>query len=240
MIEIARIEAVGLLWQYSPLLRGAARTLGYMIDNGPIPLTPRKALTRRFVEWAVEVFDWPGFSVAELYAVNKVLNEADFPPLVVLHDLLVSAKLARHYKGSLIITKHGRTLANAPAQLWQLLVDVLLCHTDHGRYMRYHFAFEADWSRVLDVLNIVAHEGASEAEICAILLGVDEADVRRDHVTGLVFYMFVLRPLSWAGLLAEARASSDPRAETVFVKTPLWPLAWRFPSDELLPKILIH
>lgn len=240
MIEISRIEAVGLLWQHSPLLRGAARTLEYMIDNGPIPLTPRKALTRRFVQWAAEVFDWPGFSVAELYAVNKVLNEADFPPLVVLHELLVSTKLARHYKDTLVITKQGRALANAPSQLWQLLVDVLLWQTDHGRYMRHHFAFDADWLQVLEVLNVAAHEGASEVEICAELLGIDEAEVRRDFVTGLVFYMFVLRPLSWAGLLAEARADSSLRAETMFVKTPLWPLAWRFASDELLPKIIVH
>ena len=240
MIEISRIEAVGLLWQHSPLLRGAARTLGYMIDNGPIPLTPRQALTRRFVEWAAEVFDWPGFTVAELYAVNKVLNEADFPPLVVLHELLVSAKLARHYNGTLVITKQGRALANAPSQLWQLLVDVLLWQTDHGRSMRHHFAFDADWSQVLEVLNVAAHEGASRVEICAELLGIDEADMRRDYVTGLVFYMFVLRPLSWAGLLAEARPDSGLPAETMFVKTPLWPLAWRFASDELLPKIIVH
>lgn len=240
MIEISRIEAVSLLWQHSPLLRGATRTLGYMIDHGPIPLTPRKALTRRFVEWAAEVFAWPGFTAGELYAVNKVLNEADFPPLAVLHELLVSAKLARHYKGALTITQQGRALARAPSQLWQLLVDVLLWQTDHGRYMRHHFTFEADWSHVLEVLNVAAHEGASEVEICAELLGLEQADVRRDHVTALVLYMFVLRPLSWAGLLAEARAGAGPRTETIFVKTPLWPLAWRFASDQLLPKIMVH
>ena len=37
---------------------------------------------------------------ADLFAVNKVLNEIDFGPLMDLHDLMIALKIGRHYKGS--------------------------------------------------------------------------------------------------------------------------------------------
>lgn len=43
----------------SPLLRGAQLTLDYIETNGPIGLTPLKALKRYFVQWAAEAFAWP-------------------------------------------------------------------------------------------------------------------------------------------------------------------------------------
>lgn len=85
-------------------------TLRHLARTGPIGLTPSRALKRYFVAWAAEAFNWPGYTADELYAINKVLNEHDFSPLVVLHDLLLAAKLARHRKGFLHITKLGKDL----------------------------------------------------------------------------------------------------------------------------------
>jgi hypothetical protein len=78
---------------HSPMLKAALLTLGYIEANGPIWLTPSKALKRYFVEWAAEEFSWPYYTAPELYDMNKVLNERDFMPLVVLHDVLVATKL---------------------------------------------------------------------------------------------------------------------------------------------------
>ena len=93
MIGILSPEAENLAVEISPLLRAALLTLEYMEVNGSIGLTPSKALKRYFVEWAAEAFAWPKYTAADLYSFNKVLNEIDFPPLVVLHDLLVGLKL---------------------------------------------------------------------------------------------------------------------------------------------------
>ena len=106
---LASAIEIELALQHSPLLRAALHTLGYIEANGPIALTASKAFKRYFVEWAAEVFEWPYFTVADLHAVNKVLNEQDFLPLVVLHDLPIATKLARHYKGHLALTNQGRT-----------------------------------------------------------------------------------------------------------------------------------
>lgn len=95
---------------HSPLLKGALLTLAYIETNGPIDLTPSKALKRYFVESAAEAFSWPHYTAEELYYLNKVLNEADFVPLMMVHDLLISLKLARHQKGAMHIAKLGKQL----------------------------------------------------------------------------------------------------------------------------------
>ena len=51
-----------------------------------------------------------GHSEAELFRVNKVLNEIDFPPLMDIHGLLIALKIGRHYKGSFRLTKAGQSL----------------------------------------------------------------------------------------------------------------------------------
>jgi len=62
-------------------------------QEGPIGLTKTKAFKRTFVHWAAENFDWPGRSYDELFRYNKVLNEYEFPPLELLHFLLIALKL---------------------------------------------------------------------------------------------------------------------------------------------------
>jgi hypothetical protein len=98
MIQFTQIADDNQSLALSPLLRGAQLTLEYIEANGPIGLTPLKALKRYFVQWAAEAFAWPFYGPEDLYYLNKVLNEQDFPPLMVLHDVLLSAKLVRHAK----------------------------------------------------------------------------------------------------------------------------------------------
>ena len=229
-----------LVWRYSPILRGAIRTLNYLVENGPIGLTPTKALKRYFVEWAAEVFEWPGFEPADLYAVNKVLNEQDFPPLVMLHDLLLNTRLARHHKGHLTVTRLGRALLREPTRLWSLLLNELLFHTDHGRYMREPYRFDGDWEMILDIINLEAHLGASEDQICAALININEEEIRRDYVLSSIIYMYVLRPLTWSGLLSEVASGSGLAREYIYLKTPLWAAALDLPSDALLPAQALH
>lgn len=107
----------------SPLLRGARLTLEYIEANGPIGLTPLKALKRYFVQWAAEAFAWPFYGPEDLYYLNKVLNEQDFPPLMVLHDVLLSAKLVRHAKAQCIAQSSANSSRPRPGsygQFWPI------------------------------------------------------------------------------------------------------------------------
>jgi hypothetical protein len=226
---------------HSPMLRAALLTFEYIEARGPIELTPSKALKRYFVAWAAEAFAWPNYTAADLYAANKVLNEQDFPPLVVLHDLLLSTKLARHYQGSLQLTKLGKDLGSKPGELWLLLTRHLLFLTDHSQYSRFDGQFTRDWLTHLNAINVEAELGISEAELCATLYGGEASYYRREgYQRGLELYLHVLRPLCWVGLLAEHITGRGLQRSELFFKTPLWAAALRLPSDEQVARPTLH
>lgn len=214
------------------MLKAALLILGYIEANGPIGLTPLKALKRYFVAWAAEEFNWPHYTAAELYHMNKVLNEPDFPPLMVLHDVLLSAKLVRHYKGAMHITKLGKQLKSHPAVLWTLLAHHLLHVLDHGQYTRYGDQLDGDWGILLGVINQEAQVAVTEERLCAALFGVSEKEMLLDHRFTSMLYINVLRPLCWAGLLEERRAGRGLERTRHFVKTPLWAAALPFEPTE--------
>ncbi len=84
MIEFRALPSDHPDLSHSPLLRAALLTLGYAREHGSIGLTKTDAFKRVFVYWAVEHFQWPGKTAAEMFRFNKVVNEFEFPPLEVL------------------------------------------------------------------------------------------------------------------------------------------------------------
>jgi hypothetical protein len=206
----------------SPLLRAALLTLNHLQEVGPIGLTQAKALKRYFVTWAAEAFDWPYYSAEDLFEMNKVLNEGDFPPLMVLHELLLSAKLARHRKGHLHITAAGKAVAERPGQLWPILAEHMLEVLDHSQYTRFGDRLEGDWNLFLNIVNLEAESGVREDAFCAHLLGMDEEAIRLDYMLTPVIYAHILRPLTWLGLLHETRYGEPYPTERMFTKTALW------------------
>ncbi len=57
-----------------------------------------------------------------MFRFNKVINEYEFPPLEVLHFLLISLRLGRHFKGEFRLTKRGAELAETPGRLFAELI----------------------------------------------------------------------------------------------------------------------
>jgi len=99
----------------SPLIRGVLKTAEYIEANGGIGLTKSGAFNRKFVHWAAAEFDWPGYSEEELFRINKVLNEWDFPPVEDIHALLKGLKLGRYYKGKFLLTRLEKSWRPNPA-----------------------------------------------------------------------------------------------------------------------------
>lgn len=125
MIEFRQLPDDHPYLQLSPLLRAASLTLRYVQEHGPIGLTKTKAFKRVFVHWAAEHFNWPGRSYEDLMRYSKVLNEYDFPPLELVHFLLVQLKLGRHYKGEFHLTKRGSELAQSLGKLFAELIQMI-------------------------------------------------------------------------------------------------------------------
>ena len=96
---------------HSPMLRAALLTLRYAQENGVIGLNKTMAFKRVFVHWAVEYFVCPGKGAEEMFRYSRVINEYEFPPLEVLHYLLLTLRLGRHFKGEFRLTKRGSELA---------------------------------------------------------------------------------------------------------------------------------
>lgn len=225
---------------YSPLLRAALLTLQYADENGSIGLTQSKAFKRVFVHWAAEHFDWPGMSHEELFRYNKVLNEFDFPPLELLHFLLVELKLGRHSKGEFRLTKRGREISQSPAQLFAKLIPFYVLNIDHSSFNRYDEWPFGNWDVWLNVMNLEIDQGATVEHLLSTFYGeLSEAEEARWR--GLaVFLSCVLRPLEWAGLLAANKADKDVQQERHYFKTPLWRSALELDLDDELSPISQH
>ncbi|MEY9772145.1 hypothetical protein ABIA14_004486 [Sinorhizobium fredii] len=56
----------------------------------------------------------PGYTSEDLYNMNKVLNEADMPPLWAVRDMLSHLKLLRRKKDAPLPTKRGRDFRARP------------------------------------------------------------------------------------------------------------------------------
>ena len=233
MIEFRVLPNDNAVMAHSPLLRAAQLTLQYTQDHGSIPLTPSKAFKRVFVHWAAEHFDWPNMGYDDLFSVNKVLNEYDFPPLELVHFLLIELKLARHYKGQFKITKRGLELLANPSQLLNTLLPFYIFNIDHSAYSRSGEQALGTWDVWFNVLNVEAENTATELELYEVFYG-KLSDAPMAWRATSAFYSCVLRPMRWAGLLLDHKDQGSKRSEAVYLKTPLWPAWLQLDTDDIV------
>lgn len=226
---------------HSPLLRAAVLTLRHVQDHGPISLTKTKAFKRVFVRWAAEHFDWPGRSHDDLLRYHKVLNEADFPPLELLHFLLIHLKLGRHYKGEFRLTKRGADLAQSPGRLFDALIPYYVLNIDHAAYSRFDDRPMGAWDIWLNVINVEADQGCSERDLYAAFYG-DGADWDNAGWRNIAaFSSCVLLPLEWSGLIVMPQEDTgDTRHVHHVFKTPLWRSALKLDTDDMLDPVQMH
>lgn len=221
------------------MVRAVEKTFGYVAEHGAIGLTTSKAFKRHFVHWAAAEFDWPGSSERELFSVNKVLNEVDFPALMDVRDLMIALKIGRHYKGRFQLTKAGRSLVGRPGRLFGIITPFYLFEVDHARFARVRTRPIGNWDIFLNVLNVEAEDGISGAEISRKLYGEPDTGSGFSHALSSL-YVQVLRPLCWTGLLQEQLTKGISVAGIVFIKTPLWRIALRLNTDDFLKPAVRH
>lgn len=225
---------------HSPLLRGALLILQYAQKQGSIGLTETKAFKRVFVHWAVEHFDWPGNSADEMFRYNKVINEYEFPPFEVLHYLLISLRLGRHFKGEFRLTRRGAELAQAPGCLFAELIPYFVLQVDHASYSRFDERPFGKWDVWLNVITVEADHGTTEAALFKTFYG----EPQDWHTAGwremAVFSSFVLRPLEWAGLLYETREDGEGKQLYHVFKTPLWRSVLNLDSNDMLRQVSLQ
>lgn len=237
MIEFRYISDDEPALAFSPLLRGLLKTFDYLSEHGSIGLTQSKAFKRNFVHWAASQFDWPGLREADLFTVNKVLNEQDFMPLSDIHFLLTTLKIGRHYKGQFKLTKAGSELRAQPGRLFGIITPFYLFEIDHAAWSRLpDNRLVGNWDLFLNIINVEAEAGVTGAELRRVLYGDPQPSQfpRYDETMGAL-YTQVLRPLVWTGLLHETRPDKSYRIrDSVFSKTPLWRAALKLETDSIV------
>ncbi|MDV6224846.1 hypothetical protein R2G56_00980 [Nitratireductor aquimarinus] len=225
---------------HSPLLRAALLTMQYAQKHGTIGLTKTKSFKRAFVHWAVEHFDWPGKSAEEMFRYNKVINEYEFPPLEVLHYMLISLRLGRHFKGEFQLTKQGAHLGEDAGRLFAKLIPYFLFQIDHASYARLDERPFGEWDIWMNVINVEADHGTTEAALFETFYGEPEDW----HTVGwrdmAAFSSCVFRPLEWAGLLTETRDDGVGKHVCHVFKTPLWRSALKLDTDDMLRPISVQ
>ena len=243
MIEFRHVSDDEPALAFSPLLRGFQKTFSYLQEHGTIGLTQSKGFKRNFVHWAAAEFDWPGHTEADLFSVNKVLNEQDFMPLGDIHFLLTTLKMGRHYKGQFKLTKAGTELIGQPGRLFGIITPYYLFEINHTGYTRFSDGpLLGNWDMFMNILNVEAEDGITGADLRRTLYGEPELGPgpRYDDILGSL-YLNVLRPLCWAGLLQENRAKGLLRTrESTFTKTPLWKAALRLETDGMVSGATHH
>jgi len=225
---------------YSPLLRAALLTLQYAQEHGAIGLTKTNAFKRVFVHWAVEHFEWPGKSAEEMFRYNKVINEYEFSPLEVLHFLLISLRLGRHFKGEFRLTKLGAELAHSPGRLFTELIPFYVFEIDHASYARFDDRPFGKWDVWMNVINVEADHGTTERALFVAFYGEEQDWDTAGWREMAAFSSFVLRPLEWAGLLMENREERAGKHVHHVFKTPLWRSALKLDTDEMLYPISVQ
>ena len=241
MIEFRQIEDGNPALAHSPMVRALERTFAYIAENGGIGLTPSKAFKRVFVHWAAREFDWPGYTEEDLFAINKVLNEIDFGPLMDLHDMMIALKIGRHYKGQFKLTKAGQGLVGHPGRVFGIVTPFYLFEVNHARFSRFDDeSVLGNWDVFLNVLNVETEDGATGADLRRVLFGEPDLAGGFDDVLSSL-YIQVLRPLCWTGLLEENRAKGLLRTrESTFTKTPLWRAALKLETDSMVRQATRH
>lgn len=213
--------------QASPMCINTMKLLRYAEQNGGIQITKLGNFYRKCVEWSAEEFQWPGYEPAELYAVNKVLNEPDFPPLFLTHEILLNTRLIRHYKGQAKLTKAGSAMIGRYADLQVTLTEYMLrspigdnpqanalfWNLEH--FMRVIGNRLGDWTTVADFseliipMDLFPSRGSISGRFEACLFVANE----------------IVRPLSWLGLVDDGCLKQKPHVrieERLIRKTALF------------------
>jgi hypothetical protein len=153
------------------------------------------------------------------------MNADNFPPLILIHELLQHHKLVRHYKKSMRLTKTGQKLREDIQALYKLVIPSYLFDVDHMAFSRMNEAPLGHWDIWINVLHLAADSPARLDKLYAELYGpTDNINALESQKALYGFYNGVIEPLILSGLLQENRAANDGVEACLISKTPIWSL----------------
>ncbi|MEP4197272.1 MAG: hypothetical protein ABJL99_16740 [Aliishimia sp.] len=96
------------------------------------------------------------------------------PPVMVIHDVMTITKWGRHVKGRFRLSKSVKALTTHRGQLFEaLLVQQYLFGYNHGRLSQIDFTAPGNWDTFLNIINVEAQQGLTEAHLMKTLHGLE-------------------------------------------------------------------
>jgi len=201
----------------SPMAINGMKLLSRAAEDGGITLTKSGGFFRKLVEWGAVDFQWPDYEADKLYAINKVLNEQDFPPLAIMHDLMLASQLLRHVKGRASLTKDGKAIIGDYGRLQAVLFDTYFTGLDLAAYERVPVVLaEADIAHCVGVIDNRLNDWVTVEDFTRWCIPVDAIKtwrISQETDAYLHVLLRVVRPLSWLGLLEKDASAQSLRIE---------------------------
>jgi hypothetical protein len=234
MIKLRDIADDDPVLDHSRLLKAMETAFEYAAAHDGIGLTQTKAFNRKFAHWMADHSPWPRYHTDELMRLNKVLNEWDVPHAIVVHDVMFVAKFGRHTKGKFQVSKAAKDLSSKRGKFFAKIAETYLFEYNHARNARSEFTAPGNWDIFLNIINVEAEQGLTEAHLVKTLYDLD----KRDHVIDREYYdhagflfTHVLQPLSWIGFLDET-SDGGRLSDRTYWKTPLWRTCLQLETDD--------
>lgn len=178
MIKLKVIADDDPVLEQSRLLRAMELGFDYAQSEGGIGLTQTKSFNRKFALWMADHSPWPEYSTDELMRMNKLLNEWDVPPAMVVHDLLIVGKFGRYTKGKYQISNKAQGLRSKRGAFFAQIAETYLFAYNHARNSRSEFTAPGNWDVFLNIIDVEAERGLTVAHLVKTLYGLE----RREHV----------------------------------------------------------
>jgi hypothetical protein len=212
-IRIANDLSVGEI-AGSPVARNTLILLWQAIERGGLPLTATGNLSRAVVAEMRKLIEWPDYDQADAFRFNKVINEPDFLPLHVVHQLAQAATLVRAQRGKLVATPLGKSMLSDGKQgsLLAILFHLAFWHLDLGYFGRGLLGSwpQADAGVVLWSLSICANDWQTTEKLTRLCTIPEPAMFSETwDRTPYAMEAKILRPLLRFGLL-EHRSEKIP------------------------------
>jgi hypothetical protein len=214
----------------SAVTRNTLILLRQAADGDGLKLTATGNLSRTVVAELASQFDWPGLDPAEVYRLQKVVNEPDFLPLFFVRQVAQFAKLVRPHKGRLRATPLGRDLLTEEKRrvLQPILFHLTFWHADLGYFGR---GMHGSWPKgdigiLLWSLSVAAADWQTPEKLTRLCTIPVNGVLTTSWDSGSVITEArILRPLVWFGLL-DHRVETAPGARFTdrhaYRKTPLF------------------
>jgi len=198
----------------SSVAQNAHGFLAAVAGAGPVRLTARGNLNRKFFRHLLDVTHWPHWDVDDLLGYYRNPNEADIRPLHYLRIYLEAAGLVAAHKGKMTVTKAGLALME-PSRAGEL--QVALFRAMCGEFNLAYMDRLPDFPQIQQTYPVILY---NLGRLAAEEVGVDML-WRKIYLPSVYESIYTLEEFEMEEIAMEQDESDDFALEQMYAKLAL-------------------